>query len=103
MGFNYWFAIMLEKNIVAAIMRYLKTVPHCFSWKTHGGMYGTAGMPDIILCLNGRFVALEVKTPTGKLTMLQESTLKRIKDAKGEAYKVTSLQEVKEIVCSLNS
>ena len=94
---------MLEKNIVAAIMRYLKTVPHCFAWKTHGGMYGTAGMPDIIICLNGRFVALEVKTPTGKLTMLQESTLKRIKDAKGEAYKVTSLQEVKEIVCSLNS
>jgi len=95
--------VMLEKNIVAAIMRYLKTVPHCFAWKTHGGMYGTAGMPDIIICLNGRFVALEVKTPIGKLTMLQESTLKRIKDAKGKAYKVTSLQEVKEIICSLNS
>ena len=94
---------MLERNIVAAIMRYLKTVPHCFCWKTHGGMYGTAGMPDIIICLNGRFVALEVKTPTGKLTKIQESTLKRIKDAKGNAYKVTSLQDVKEIVDTLNS
>jgi len=41
-------------------------------------MYGTAGMPDIIICLNGRFVALEVKTSTGKLTKIQESTLNRM-------------------------
>ena len=93
---------MLEKNIVAAIMRYLKTVPGCFAWKTHGGMYGTAGMPDIIICLNGRFVAMEVKTPTGKLTKIQESTLRKINDAKGYAYKVTSLQEAKEIIQNLN-
>lgn len=33
---------MLEKDIVAAIMRHLKTVPDCFAWKTHGGIYGTA-------------------------------------------------------------
>ena len=92
---------MLEKNIVAAIMRYLKTVPECFTWKTHGGMYGTAGMPDIIICLNGRFVAMEVKTPTGRLTKLQESTLRKINDAKGYAYKVTSLQEAKEIIHNL--
>ena len=93
---------MLERNIVTAIMRYLKTVPHCFCWKTHGGMYGTAGMPDIIICLNGRFVALEVKTPMGKLTKIQESTLNRIKDANGYAFKVTSLQEAKEIIKSLS-
>ena len=31
---------MLEKDIVTSIMRYLKTVPKCFSWKEHGGMYG---------------------------------------------------------------
>ena len=93
---------MLEKSIVAAIMRYIKTIPHCFTWKTHGGMYGTAGMPDIIICLNGRFVALEVKTSTGKLTKIQESTLNRIKDANGYAFKVTSLQEAKEIIKSLS-
>ena len=38
---------MLEKDIVKAIMKYLKTVPGCFAWKEHGGMYGTAGIPDI--------------------------------------------------------
>jgi len=93
----------MEKDIVNKIMRYLKTVPGCFAWKEHGGMYGTAGIPDIICCLNGRFVAFEVKTPSGKLTKLQESTIQKIKAAKGEAFKVTSVGEAKEIVKNLNA
>ena len=84
-------------------MRYLKTLPYCFAWKEHGGMYGTTGLPDIICCYRGRFMGLEVKTQTGKLTKLQETTLQRIQEAKGYAYKVTSLQEVKEIIANLNS
>ena len=94
---------MLEKDITNQILRYLKTVPECFAWKQHGGQYGTAGLPDIICCLRGRFVAFEVKTVSGKLTKLQESTLQRIRKSQGIAYKVTSLQEVKEIVNNLNS
>jgi len=94
---------MLEKDITHAILRYLKTVPDCFCWKQTGGMYGTAGLPDIICCINGAFVAFEVKTPSGKLTTLQELTLKKINAAKGKAFKVTSLQEVKEIIQNLNS
>lgn len=31
---------MLEKDIVKQILKYLKTVPRCFAWKEHGGMYG---------------------------------------------------------------
>ena len=92
---------MTEKDIVTAIMRYLKTVPDCFAWKEHGGMYGTAGLPDIICCIGGRFVAFEVKVPTGKLTKLQEITIQRIKAAKGEACKVTSVEDVKSILDSL--
>ena len=94
---------MLEKEIVSQIMRYLKTLPCCFAWKTHGGMYGTAGLPDIICCYRGRFVGLEVKTPSGKLTKLQETTLQRIQAAKGCAFKVTSVEEVKEIFQNLNA
>jgi len=99
----------LEKEITAAIMRYLKTVPGCFAWKEHGGMYGTAGLPDIICCYNGRFVGIEVKTPAGdgrpagKLSKLQELTIAKIKDAKGEAFKVTSVEEVKEVLKNLNA
>ena len=92
---------MLEKDIVAAIMRYLKTVPMCFAWKEHGGMYGTAGLPDIICCYGGRFVAFEVKVSGGKLTKLQENTIRKIEAAKGKACKVTSVEEVKIILDSL--
>ena len=92
---------MLEKDIVDAIMRYLKTVPRCYCWKEHGGLYGTAGIPDIICCVDGRFVAFEVKTPAGKLTKLQEIAIQRIQAARGKAYKVTSVKEVQAILSSL--
>ena len=80
---------MRESDIVAAILRLLKKTPCCFAWKEHGSMYSTAGIPDIIACVHGRFVAFEVKTPggkgvaPGKLTKLQEITIQKIKDAKG--------------------
>jgi len=92
---------MLEKNITAAIMRYLKSVPHCFCWKQHGSHFGKAGLPDIICCIGGRFIAFEVKTESGKLTKLQESAIARITAAGGIAHKVTSADEVKTIIESL--
>ena len=85
----------MEKDIVAAILRYLKGLPRCFAWKTHGGMYGTAGIPDIIACMEGRFYAFEVKQPGGRLSRLQEVTLKKIEAAGGVAVMVTSVDEVK--------
>ncbi|GHU87536.1 hypothetical protein FACS1894202_02000 [Clostridia bacterium] len=94
---------MLERDIVSSITRHLKTVPSCFYWKEHGGQYGTAGLPDLICCINGRFVAFEVKTPVGKLTKLQEITIQRIKAAKGEAYKVTSVEDVRAVINGLNT
>ena len=94
---------MHEKDIVAAIMRHLKTAPGCFAFKEHGGMYGTAGLPDIICCYRGRFIGLEVKTPEGRLSKLQEITIAKIKAAKGEAFKVTSVEEVRLILEKLNA
>ena len=61
---------MKESDIVKAILKYLKTVPGCFAWKEHGGMYGTAGIPDVICCYRGRFYGFEVKTETGEPTEL---------------------------------
>lgn len=89
---------MLEKDIVAAILRHLKGQPRCFAWKTHGGMYGTAGIPDIIACIDGRFYAFEVKQPGGRLSRLQEVTLGKIRAAGGAAYMVTSVEEVKAAI-----
>ena len=92
---------MLEKDIVAAIKRYLKTVEGCFFWKEHGGMYGTAGIPDLILCYKGRFIGLEVKTADGVLTDLQKATIRKIHDCGGIAVVVRSVDEVKAVIESI--
>lgn len=50
------------------------------------GGYGRSGIPDIIACLNGRFLAIECKAGKNKLTALQERELDRIEDSGGIAY-----------------
>ena len=87
---------MAEAEIVRSIQRYLKTLPRCFFWKEHGGMYGTAGIPDIIACIDGQFFGFEVKTRTGKPTTLQEATIRKINDAGGTALVVRSVDDVKD-------
>jgi hypothetical protein len=66
---------MKEKTITAAIEKYLKTLPRCFFFKEHGGPFGTAGIPDLICCIDGKFFAFEVKTGAGRLSKLQEKTI----------------------------
>ena len=94
---------MNEADIVKAIMKYLKSVPRCFCWKEHGGMYGTAGIPDIIACINGHFFGFEVKTDIGKPTKLQEATIRKILAAGGTAVVVRSVDEVKAVVNGINA
>ena len=89
---------MKENDIVKAILKYLKTVPHCFCWKEHGGMYGTAGIPDIIACIGGKFYAFEVKTESGKTTALQDATIRKILACGGKAYVVRCVDEVRAIL-----
>ena len=89
---------MNESDIVKAIMKYLKSVPRSFCWKEHGGMYGTAGIPDIIACINGHFCGFEGKTDVGKPTKLQEATIRKILAAGGTAVVVRSVDEVKAVV-----
>lgn len=86
---------MKEATIVKAILRYLKSLPECFAWKEHGGMYGTAGIPDIIACIGGKFYGFEVKTERGKPTALQEAAIRKIRAAGGIAVVVRSVKEVK--------
>ena len=88
----------LERDIVADILRDLRSLPDTFCWKEHGGMYGQAGIPDIICCIAGRVVAFEVKSATGKPSMLQEVTIRQIRDAGGAAYVVRSVKEVEHIL-----
>ena len=50
---------------------------------THG--YGRSGVPDIVCCVNGRFLGIECKAGTNKPTALQVRELERIRAAGGTA------------------
>ena len=94
---------MCEADIVRSILRYLKGLPGCFCWKEHGGMYSTAGIPDIICCYHGHFIGFEVKTLLGKATELQKVTIRRINEAGGTALVVRSLEDVKAALAAINA
>ena len=51
---------------------------------THG--YGRSGVPDIIACYRGQFVAIECKAGDNKPTALQQRELKNIMTAGGHAF-----------------
>ena len=65
---------MRESDLIRKISEYLKTVPNLYFWKEHGGMYGTAVIPDLIVCYKGRFIVLECKVGKNKSTVLQAVT-----------------------------
>jgi len=48
-------------------------------------------VPDIICCVNGRFLAIECKAGDNKPTVLQQRELKAIADAGGSALVVNEL------------
>lgn len=57
-----------------------------------------AGVPDIIACLNGKFIGIEGKTSTGVVSKLQEHHLKWIKEAGGIAIVARSVEDVRQLL-----
>lgn len=76
--------------------------------KTHGVYYffpatygmGRSGVPDIICCVNGNFLALECKAGKGKTTALQNVELENIRRAGGTALVIneTNVGAVSEYI-----
>ena len=79
-----------ESRLVSRILKALRAQGG-FWFKVHGGPYQVAGIPDIIGCLNGHFVAIEVKIPGNLPTALQWRTIESLTAAgarAGVAYSV---------------
>ena len=53
--------------------------------KVWGGGFQSAGIPDLIACVRGQFVAVEVKASNGKPSELQEFHIRNIRHAGGDA------------------
>ena len=61
--------------------------------KVHGGLFQEAGIPDIIGCWNGKFVAIELKTPQGEPSELQKYTLNKLDSVGAIVGIATSVSE----------
>lgn len=66
--------------------------------KIHGGWFQDAGILDLIGCVRGLYIELEVKEPDGELSVLQEERIKDIKAAGGTASEVVTLKQAIRIV-----
>lgn len=85
-----------EAVLVRKILQKLKAeYPMGVWYKIHTGPFQERGVPDIVGCLRGRFVAFEVKTPDNKdgVTNYQKLQLDRIASAEGKSTVVTSVKE----------
>lgn len=64
----------------------------------HGSAYGSRGVPDIIMCIKGFFVAVELKVGDNEPTALQNHWLEKITDAGGDANVCYNMDDFKRII-----
>lgn len=71
-----------------------------FCFKVHGSQYMMAGLPDIIVCAEGRFIGLETKLPETRdnTSLRQDYVHAKIRAAGGTAEVVCSPNEAVEVV-----
>ena len=90
---------MKEAALRRKIMKKLQETEGGWWTHPHGSMYSQAGVPDILGCLKGCFIAFEVKRPDGgDATLLQKKTLERITTEGGISAVIRSFEEAKEIL-----
>lgn len=71
--------------------------------KFFGCAYTQAGVPDILACVNGTFVGIEVKASTGKPSALQLINLRNIDNSGGIALLAypEDFEEIKLLIDAL--
>lgn len=87
-----------EAKVKAKVVGILKEEDaYYFFPATHG--YGRSGVPDIIACVNGSFLAIECKAGKNKPTLLQVREIEHIRRCGGAA--VVANEENWELVREL--
>ena len=76
-----------EKKVKDKVVKLLKKYDAYYFYPVMGG-YGRSGIPDIISCYKGRFIAIECKAGKNQPTALQVDNIKRIRASGGIAVVV---------------
>ena len=80
-------AMTPEKKVKQRAVAQLKVMGAYYFYPVTGG-FGSSGVPDIVCCLDGRFIGIECKAGKGKTTALQDKNLAAITAAGGLALVV---------------
>lgn len=88
-----------EKKVKDKVVKTLKELGVYYFFPATYGM-GRSGVPDIICCVNGCFLAIECKAGGNKPTALQEREMAAIRTAGGIAVVINeeNLHEVSRVV-----
>ena len=94
-----------ESNFVSKVERYIITTFRDEAWflKVGGNAAQRSGVPDIIVCLKGRFIAIELKREdgSGKASKQQLIECKKITKSGGIAIVSDDFKEVKNLLNSI--
>ena len=75
-----------------------------FCFKVHGGPFMVVGLPDIICCYRGRYLAFETKTPNGgKTTPVQRLVHSKIVKAGGVAVVIRSVEQALQYLDAIDA
>jgi len=84
-----------EASLTRAIRGLLNSLG-IWHFKHWGGPMGEPGVSDIIGCYHGRFMAIEVKAPSGKISEAQQAFIDSVNAAGGLAFVARSVDDVIE-------
>jgi Holliday junction resolvase len=71
-----------EKKVKDKVKKVLEKLGCYYFYPATGG-FGKSGVPDIVICFKGHFVAIECKAGDNKPTALQEMNMKKIRENGG--------------------
>lgn len=97
--------IAAEKQFENKIKDFLKEQNAWFIKYWAGSKFTKDGIPDILCCIDGHFVAIEVKAQTGRPSALQLYNIRKIREAGGFAFVLypSGYDKFKQFVADLKS
>lgn len=75
-----------EKQFENKIKSYLKSKGAWFIKYWAGAQFTKSGIPDLLVCYKGKFIAIEVKAENGHPSELQLYNIRKIEEAGGKAF-----------------
>jgi hypothetical protein len=93
-----------EGDVKTAVKQMLAEYPGVWHFMPFMAGFGRAGVPDIIVCFQNRFIAIETKFGSNKPTPAQKMELKKIHEAFGVAMIIneTNLDILEEVLEDLS-